>query len=129
MLLALLAAFGRAHDPGAAVTGDGGSDPAASAESRKKARPFLKAFSLAMELFESFPQLMLQVKAGIYGNELDGWVFILTFSASAFSILKAIVTFVLSRKEIREAFLDLHEEVEGEKEDIQRAVIDLYAQD
>eukprot|EP00903_Cladosiphon_okamuranus_P006019 g5937.t3 len=101
----------RRVDGSAAAVADsgssGGSGPAADAELRKRPELFLKTVSIAEALYESLPQLALQVRAGFYGDKLDGWVFILTFSVSALCIAKAIVTFVWNRGEIWATLFDL----------------------
>lgn len=88
---------------------------------RKKAEQFMKTVSIAEALFESLPQLALQVRTGFYGEELDEWVFITTFSLSLFCILKAVLTFFLNRKEIWETFVDLQEERAEVEEEGNRA--------
>lgn len=71
----------------------------------------VKTVSIVEALFESVPQLCLQVRAGFVGEELNDWVFILTVSVSALCIVKAIVTFARHHEEIRKTlFLDLQRE-------------------
>jgi len=99
----LLAALGRADDP-ERDDSSSGSDPVSAIAT------FHKTGAIVEALVESVPQLCLQVRAGFYGEELNDWVFILTFSVSAFCILKAIVTFALNYEKIWETFRDLQDE-------------------
>ncbi len=56
--------------------------------------------SLVEALFESVPQLALQIYIGIYVGNVDGWVFILSTLISACSVVKALVFFALDRKKL-----------------------------
>lgn len=56
--------------------------------------------SLVEAVFESVPQLALQIYIGVYVGDVDGWVFILSTLISACSVVKAFVFFVIDRKNL-----------------------------
>lgn len=95
-----------------------GSDAAVSdsveageAGNTSQANLFLKTVSIVEAVFESLPQLILQVRAASHGKELSEWVFVFSVSVSGFCIGKAIVEFLLNREDIWEIFGNLQDRV------------------
>ena len=101
MLLPVPAALGRADGP------DDESDQASAKDVREKVKLFHMTASTAEALFEGIPQLSLRIRIGIYGDELGDLVSIASLSWTVFSLVKAVVTFLVNRKRIWATFSDL----------------------
>lgn len=74
---------------------------------RKRLNLYLHTVSIVEALFESTPQLALQVRVGFYGGELSDWVFYVSVAFSSLCILKAVVTFLMNQRDILDVLRDL----------------------